>query len=383
MIDGFKAFILRGNVLDLAVAVVIGAAFGAIVTSLVDNIITPLIGAIGGQPDFSGLTFTINNSVFHYGAFINSLIAFLIIALVIYFLIVAPMNRLMAKVAPTAAEATAAICPQCFGEISPEANRCRNCTTWLRGPNAPVPSRPSSRSSPKPASAWRRPAVCGATTATDDHDGIARQGVLPCRRHPGASPRGVFNSDSWSCRPRWGHENGSWAALRCRMDGPSVERSAPAQTRVARGAARCHRLSLPAGKHAQQTLRLLVPPAAAPFHFQSRLGCSKTLTVSAKQVTLAVFRQLMLTNLIVDAGEEHDARPSGRRAGGIVNVTGASVRRSANTCTSSGIAPVKVDKAAKPRIAPLHRRRFKHRMRLRMPCVHSASRVSSDAWVNW
>ena len=138
MIDGFKAFILRGNVLDLAVAVVIGAAFGAIVTSLVDNIITPLIGAIGGQPDFSGLTFTINNSVFHYGAFINSLIAFLIIALVIYFLIVAPMNRLMAKVSPQAAEATAAICPQCFGEISPEANRCPHCTTWLRGPNAPV-----------------------------------------------------------------------------------------------------------------------------------------------------------------------------------------------------------------------------------------------------
>ena len=138
MIDGFKAFILRGNVLDLAVAVVIGAAFGAIVTSLVDNIIMPINAAIGGQPDFSALTFTINNAEIRYGAFINALVAFLIIALVIYFLIVEPMNRLMARVAPKAAEAEPAICPECFSEISPEANRCPNCTTWLKGPNAPV-----------------------------------------------------------------------------------------------------------------------------------------------------------------------------------------------------------------------------------------------------
>lgn len=138
MIDGFKAFILRGNVLDLAVAVVIGAAFSAIVTSLVDNIIMPLIAAIGGQPDFSALTVTINNAELRYGAFINSLVSFLIIALVIYFFIVEPMNRLMARVAPKAPDATPAMCPQCFSEISPDANRCPNCTTWLRGPNAPV-----------------------------------------------------------------------------------------------------------------------------------------------------------------------------------------------------------------------------------------------------
>lgn len=138
MIEGFKAFILRGNVLDLAVAVVIGAAFGAIVTSLVDNIIMPIIGAFGGQPDFSELTFTINNSVFRWGAFLNSVIAFLIIAFVIYFFVVQPMNRLMAKVSPTAAEAAPALCPQCFSEISADANRCPNCTTWLRGPNVPV-----------------------------------------------------------------------------------------------------------------------------------------------------------------------------------------------------------------------------------------------------
>lgn len=136
--DEFRAFILRGNVIDLAVAVVIGAAFGAIVTSLVENIITPIIGAIGGQPDFSGLTFTINNSVFHYGAFLNSLISFLIIAAVIFFFVVKPMNALMAKVSPAAVDAEPAICPQCLSSISEDANRCPNCTTWLRGPNAPV-----------------------------------------------------------------------------------------------------------------------------------------------------------------------------------------------------------------------------------------------------
>ena len=138
MIEGFKAFILRGNVLDLAVAVVIGAAFGAIVTSLVDNIITPIIGAIGGQPDFSALTFTINNSEFRYGAFINSLISFLIIALVLYFLIIQPMNALMARVSRKAEAAEPALCPECFSEISPDANRCPNCTTWLRGANAAI-----------------------------------------------------------------------------------------------------------------------------------------------------------------------------------------------------------------------------------------------------
>ena len=104
LVDEFKAFILRGNVLDLAVAVIIGAAFGAVVTSLVENIITPIIAAIGGQPDFSALTFTINNSEFRYGAFINSLISFLIIALVVFFFIIKPVNTLMARAAPPAAE---------------------------------------------------------------------------------------------------------------------------------------------------------------------------------------------------------------------------------------------------------------------------------------
>ena len=137
-VDEFQAFILRGNVLDLAVAVVIGAAFTQIVNSLVENIITPIIAAIGGQPDFSALTFTVNNSVFRYGAFLNAVISFAIIALIVYFLIVKPVNALMARVSAPAAEAPLAICPQCFSEVNPEANRCPSCTSWLRGPNLAV-----------------------------------------------------------------------------------------------------------------------------------------------------------------------------------------------------------------------------------------------------
>lgn len=95
MVREFRDFIMRGNVVDLAVAVVIGAAFGAVVTSLVENLITPLIAAIFGEPDFSALTFTINDSVFGYGAFINAVVAFLLIAAAVFFLIVKPMMKLM------------------------------------------------------------------------------------------------------------------------------------------------------------------------------------------------------------------------------------------------------------------------------------------------
>lgn len=136
LLEEFRAFILRGNVIDLAVAVVIGAAFGAIVTSLVENIITPILGAIGGQPDFSGLTFTINDSVFRYGAFLNSLISFLIIASVIFFLVVKPMNALLTRVVPKGEEIEPTVCPHCLSTIPDEANRCPNCTSWLKGPNA-------------------------------------------------------------------------------------------------------------------------------------------------------------------------------------------------------------------------------------------------------
>ncbi len=99
MLKDFKAFLLRGNVVDLAVAVVIGAAFGAIVTSLVKDVITPLIGAIGGYPDFSNLSVTVNNSKIMYGNFINALLAFIILATVIFFAVVKPLNGLMARFA--------------------------------------------------------------------------------------------------------------------------------------------------------------------------------------------------------------------------------------------------------------------------------------------
>jgi large conductance mechanosensitive channel len=97
MLKEFREFIMRGNVVDLAVAVVIGAAFGAIVTALVADIATPLIAAIGGKPDFSHLTFAINGSVFRYGHFLNAVISFVIIAAVIFFLVVKPLNALLAR----------------------------------------------------------------------------------------------------------------------------------------------------------------------------------------------------------------------------------------------------------------------------------------------
>lgn len=131
MLREFREFIMRGNVIDLAVAVVIGAAFGAVVTSLVENLITPLIAAIGGQPDFSDIAFTINESRFGIGAFINSLISFLIIALVIFFFVVKPMNALMERVrrGETTPDPTTGVCEYCKTEIPLEATRCPHCTS--------------------------------------------------------------------------------------------------------------------------------------------------------------------------------------------------------------------------------------------------------------
>ena len=126
----FKEFLLRGNLVELAVAVVIGVAFGALVTSFVENLVTPLLAAIGGEPDFSALTFTINDSVFRYGAFFNALISFLVIAAVIYFLVVKPVNALMerAKTEPPVDE-TVRDCPECLSSIPAGARRCMFCTT--------------------------------------------------------------------------------------------------------------------------------------------------------------------------------------------------------------------------------------------------------------
>ena len=126
----FRDFVLRGNVIDLAVAVVIGAAFGAVVTALVEDFITPLIAAIGGQPDFSTLDFKINDSVFKYGHFINALISFLIVAAVIFFFVVKPMNMLLSRYKSAPPEPTPTKkCPECLSDIPLQARRCAFCTS--------------------------------------------------------------------------------------------------------------------------------------------------------------------------------------------------------------------------------------------------------------
>lgn len=129
---GFKEFLLRGNVVDLAIAVVVGVAFGAVVTALVKDLITPLIAAIGGKPDFSGLFFTVHNSRFLYGDFIDAVVSFVIIAAVIYFLVVLPVNALIERShrQPTP-DPTTRKCPECLSEIPMAARRCAFCTAEL------------------------------------------------------------------------------------------------------------------------------------------------------------------------------------------------------------------------------------------------------------
>ena len=129
LLKGFKEFILRGNIVDLAVAFVIGVAFAAVITALVADIITPIIAAIVGRPDFSGLTFTINHSKFLYGSFINAVVSFLLIAAAIYFVVVVPMNKLAERRArgQAPAEATAKQCPECLSEIPIAARKCAFC----------------------------------------------------------------------------------------------------------------------------------------------------------------------------------------------------------------------------------------------------------------
>jgi large conductance mechanosensitive channel len=125
---GFKQFILRGNLVDLAVAVVLGAAFGAVVTALVADIITPLIGAIGGKADFSALSFTVNKSHFTYGHFINALLTFVIIAAVIYFFVVKPVSALLERLTPKKEVGPVRACPECLSDIPAAASRCAFCT---------------------------------------------------------------------------------------------------------------------------------------------------------------------------------------------------------------------------------------------------------------
>jgi large conductance mechanosensitive channel len=132
MLNGFKKFIMRGNVVDLAVGVVVGAAFSGFVNALVKDLITPLISAIFKAPDFSGLTFTINGSRFLYGDFLNALISLLIISATVYFLVVIPLNALIARVhKEPKTEPTTKMCPDCVMEIPVAAKRCPHCTSSL------------------------------------------------------------------------------------------------------------------------------------------------------------------------------------------------------------------------------------------------------------
>jgi large conductance mechanosensitive channel len=130
--SGFKAFILRGNVVDMAVGVVVGAAFGAVVTGLVKDLITPLIAAIGGKPDFSAIVFQLNGSKFLVGEFVNALISFLMIAAAVYFLVVLPVNTMVTQFSTEPpAEPTTKKCAECLSEIPIQAKRCAFCTSVL------------------------------------------------------------------------------------------------------------------------------------------------------------------------------------------------------------------------------------------------------------
>jgi large conductance mechanosensitive channel len=132
MLKGFKEFIMKGNVVDMAVGVVIGVAFGNVITALVADLITPLIGAFGGTPDFSGISFTINNSKFMVGDFLNALISFLTIAAVIYFAVVLPVNKMTKKMESGKTEdPTEKACPECLSLIPIKAKKCKFCTAVL------------------------------------------------------------------------------------------------------------------------------------------------------------------------------------------------------------------------------------------------------------
>ena len=127
MLKGFKEFLLRGNVVDLAVAVVVGGAFGAVVNAFVKDLLTPLIAAVAGKPDFSGLFVTVNNSKFLYGEFINAVVSFLLVSAAIYFVVVYPMRAISSRFQKPAAPTTKK-CPECLSDIPVEARRCAHCT---------------------------------------------------------------------------------------------------------------------------------------------------------------------------------------------------------------------------------------------------------------
>ena len=135
MLSGFKQFILRGNVVDLAVGVVIGAAFGSVVTALTKDLLTPLIASIVKAPDFAALKWTLNGSTFLYGDFVNAAISFLLVAGAVYFFVVTPINALVARTRkdPVPADPTTKKCPECLSEIPIDARRCSHCSQPVMG----------------------------------------------------------------------------------------------------------------------------------------------------------------------------------------------------------------------------------------------------------
>jgi large conductance mechanosensitive channel len=135
MLSGFKQFILRGNVVDLAVGVVIGAAFGSVVTAFTKDLLTPLIAAMAGKPDFSAISFALGSTVFPVGDFINVVVSFLLIAVAVYFFVITPINTLVARMrkAPAPADPTTKKCPECLSEIPIDARRCGFCTQPVLG----------------------------------------------------------------------------------------------------------------------------------------------------------------------------------------------------------------------------------------------------------
>jgi len=133
MAGGFKQFLLRGNVVDLAVGVVVGAAFGGVVTAFTKDLLTPLIAAVAGKPDFSAIQFTINGSKFLIGDLINAVVSFLIIATAVYYMVVLPVNALVSRARrEPPADPTTKKCPECLSEIPIQATRCAFCTTPLK-----------------------------------------------------------------------------------------------------------------------------------------------------------------------------------------------------------------------------------------------------------
>jgi len=130
---GFRQFMMRGNVVDLAVAVVMGAAFGAVVTALVKDLITPIIAALVGKPDFSNIFFDVNHSRFLIGDFVNALVSFLLIGAAVYFFVVLPLNAFMARLkrGEVAPDPTTKKCPECLSDVPIAARRCAFCTSTL------------------------------------------------------------------------------------------------------------------------------------------------------------------------------------------------------------------------------------------------------------